>query len=397
VSLPDALEAAAGAMPGDAEAIRPANGDPLRLLEGLGDVAAPRVLHWLLEHRTKDAQELAEAWAEAQAGVRALQACSLEGLPKAGRKLLRRLHHRLRSQGVALREPVPTPTVATLPRLEEELSGAWLSPLDPSGARLAYLLEDNPSGGARVFEVVFNDDQGILGFEVYAAPRGRARRFLKELAGRDRAVASEAPVEAVHALLARACAHQRPDRGAPRTFGEWRSHLTRAPQETPLPGTLAREALGGTPDPAALERAVGLVEAGRVGPWPPEREALLAVFERIRTALDSPVIVSGETRREQLDDLLADAVEEVFDAPGCALAAHRLRESAYGFWKQDDLEAARACLAGAAALEKGPARENPLARKLLELPLRPALTALEVAEEGTAGEAGGDESRIVKP
>jgi len=397
VSLPDALEAAAGALPAEAEVIRPANGDPRRLLEKLDAEAAARVLHWLLVHRTEEAQELAEAWVEAPEGVRALQACSREGLPKAGRKLLRRLHHRLRSQGVNVAEPAPVPTVATLPKLEEELSGAWLSPLDPSGARLAYLLESNPSGGARIFELVFDDAQGILGFEVYAAPRGRARRFLKELTGRDRAVASEAPVEAVHALLAQALAHQRPDRSPPRTFSEWRSHLTRASEDDRLPGALVLEALGDDFDATAQERALQLVEEGRIGPWPPQRDVLLAVFERIRNAMESPLIVSGATRREQLEGLLADAVEEIFDAQGCALAVHRLRESAYTLWKQGDVDAARACLAGAASLELGPVRESPLARLLLELPLRPALTALEVAEESDPREADAGESLIVKP
>ncbi len=54
MSLPEALEAAASALRGDADAIRPANGDPVRLLSSLGPGAAARVLAWVLVHRLDD-------------------------------------------------------------------------------------------------------------------------------------------------------------------------------------------------------------------------------------------------------------------------------------------------------------------------------------------------------
>ena len=51
VGLPEALERAATALPGDADAIRPANGDPAALLRALDAEAAARVLGWLLALR----------------------------------------------------------------------------------------------------------------------------------------------------------------------------------------------------------------------------------------------------------------------------------------------------------------------------------------------------------
>ena len=47
MSLSEVLEAAAIALAGDAEAIRPANGDPVRLLASLDSDAAARVLGWI--------------------------------------------------------------------------------------------------------------------------------------------------------------------------------------------------------------------------------------------------------------------------------------------------------------------------------------------------------------
>ena len=68
MSLPEALEAAADALRGDADAIRPANGDPVRLLSSLDPDAAARVLGWVLVHRPEDGAELADAWGSEASG-----------------------------------------------------------------------------------------------------------------------------------------------------------------------------------------------------------------------------------------------------------------------------------------------------------------------------------------
>jgi hypothetical protein len=297
-------------------------------------------------------------------------------LPKEGRRALRRIHHRLRSSGVAVESPEPSPTVATLPAVEDDFSGAWLSPVDPAGGRIAYFLEPHPAGGARVFEVIFDDARGILDLDVYQAPRGRARRFLRDLTRRARFPVCDVPVASARAAVAFASAHQAADRPLPRGLAEWRSRVAEAPAGTPLPGDLVRAALGASAEPAQLRRAVEMVREGRIGPWPPPRDVLASTFERIRNALASPLVVSGATRRGRIDDLLEEAAAEIYGAEGAALAAHRLREAAYVFWRRGDEESARACLAGAESLAGASDAGSPVARALLETALGPALEAL---------------------
>lgn len=376
MSLADALEAAASELEAEAEQIRPANGDPLRLLQNLDAAAAGRVLCWLLAHRPADAQELGDAWSEEPAGMEVLREASSVGLPKEGRRALRRIQHRLRSRGVALPAAEQAQTVARLPAVEEPLSGAWISSVDPGGGRLAYFLEPHPAGGARIFEVIFDDTRGILGLEVYQAARGKARRFLRDLTRGSRFPVCEAPAESVRAAVGRAAAHQPSDRPLPRGFAEWRSHVAEAPEGASLPGDLVRAELGDAVEPGLLRRAAELIQEGRIGPWPPGREVLGPLLERIRTAMDSPLVVSGATRQGRLDDVLSEAVGEIFDAAGAELAAHRLRESAYVFWRQGEEDVAHACLAAAASLGEGDAGSNPVARAMIEAPLRPALEAL---------------------
>ena len=120
MSLPESLELAASALPDDADAIRPANGDPVALLEQLDVDAAGRVLGWLLANEPDAGEELALSWAEESRGLTPLAQISDEALPKQGRKALRRVRHRMRSRGIeAGASPPPTPVVARLPDIED--------------------------------------------------------------------------------------------------------------------------------------------------------------------------------------------------------------------------------------------------------------------------------------
>ncbi len=401
MSLAEALEAAAGALPSDADAIRPANGDAHRLLEELAPEAAARVLGWLLDHHPEDAIELAEAWEAEPRGAELVAELPEADLSKAGGKALRRLKHRLRSRGVAVREEAPAPKVAALAPSEESLEGSWLTPLDPSGARMAVLVEPHPTSGTRLLEVILDDERGILSFERYSASRGKVRRFLKQLTERDGHPAIPVEEAALQAVVARALEAHPKDRGLPRGFGECRSRLVEAPADAKLPGEQAREALELDDEGALLERATEMVEQGRVGPWPPPRELLSELLATIQTAMDSPLIVSGTAKREQLDGVLADGADAIYSGERGGTTAHRFRETAFLLWRRGDEDAARACLAAAAAFEEREPRDNPLARAMLWIPLGPAIAGLGLEDEAP-GEAGVDdegdgESLIVTP
>jgi hypothetical protein len=394
VSLADALEAAAGALPGEADAIRPANGDAVRLLATLSAEGAARVAAWLVANRAADAEELAEIWCEEDKGQAALLAVDESGLPKEGRKLLRRLRHRLRSRGVATPEPAPAATVARLPEVEEALSGGFASALDPMGARQIWWLDAQPGGGTRLFECAIDDARGVLAFEVYSPTRSDLRRFLKRLAEGANQVVFPLDAATAKALVLKAAERQATDRSAPRRWVEWRARLGPA-GATPLPGAQVEQALGAGPERGALDAAAGLVSDGRVGPWPPLRAAMAPIVERFRTALDSPLVVSGATRREQVARQVEEAAGEIFAGDAGALAAHRFREAAYCFWRRGEEAEARACLAAARAFAERPGQENPVARAFVELWLKPLLAA--AAGEGPAKPEPPASELLVRP
>jgi hypothetical protein len=376
VSLADALERAAEALPWLADAIRPANGDPERLLETLAPDDATALLTWLLAEDAAAAEELALAFADSPRGAEPLSRVDAGSLGKAGRKALRRAQHRLRSRGVAVADVPPPARVATLPELGDELAGALVSAPDRSGAQLALIVEAHPTGGARIFQAAVDLERGILEFQVLSATRSQARRLLREMTANAALAAVSAPRDAVAALLARAAEAQPPDRALPPAFEEWRSQVARPAAGTRTPGDLVRAAL---PEPADLGRArevAARVAAGELGPWPPPLEQLRALAEKVRQISESSLLVSDDQRRAQTEGAIGDALEARYEAAARERTAQRLEEGAYVAWRRGREPEARALLATATVFRERSPRDNPAARALLDRVLGPMLEAL---------------------
>jgi hypothetical protein len=380
VSLARALEAAASALPEHEDAIRPANGDPERLLAALTPPAATTVLAWLLDNHPGDGEELALAWADLEAGTAPLRGVADGPIGKAGRKALRRAQHRLRSRGIELGAAPAVAHVATLPKLDDEINVALVSPPDPSGAQLVIVVESSPSGGARIFQGAVDLERGILEFRVLQANRSQARRLLRDLDGNEALAATEAPREAVAALLARGAEAQPADRALPQAFGEWRSRVARAPEGAATPGALARAAVDATPAPSLLREVAEAVAAGAYGPWPPAFEVLRAVAEKVRDTAKSQLLVDDQQRRAHVEAAIGDALDERYASPAAERTAARFEELAFAAWRRGRAEETQRCLVAARAFREQPPRENPVARALLDQALRPLLDALREAD-----------------
>jgi len=391
MSLASALERAAEALPEVADAIRPANGDPHRLLANLEVPEAIRVLTWLLDQEIAAGGELVETWLAEDDGHAAILALEGADLSKAARKVIRKAHHALRSRGVELPEEEPKARVATIPKVEEGFSTAAVTPIDPTGARMLYLVEPHPSGGSRLFEVAGSNRKGVMGVRVYSAGRSKVRSFLKELTGRALQPGAEAPVEQVKALVARVVAAHPKDRPLPPSLTEWRSHLMSDGSETaPTPGDQVAEALG-DPGEVDLERAVDLARQASVGPWPPDPQELEALAQRIRDKLEGPLVLTEAQQREQAAGLIDEGLEELFGGTAAAQMSAQYREAAYIQWKREDEESARVCLAAARAFAEDSPVRNPVARFLVETPL-----ASVMPQAGGEPESSG-ESLLVTP
>lgn len=396
VGLPEALERAAAALPELADVIRPANGDPFVLLDELPGPQAEALLRWMFENEPDDGVELALDWAEEpDEGLAPLVALQHGELAKTGRKALRRVLHRLRSAGVELPEAPRRETVSTLPPVEDGIDEAMVTALDPTGARLVYLAMPHPGSGARLFMVALDEERGVLEFEVYTAPRRDARRFLRDFQQRKKFAGVQVGSDSVRRLIARALEVHPPDKPLPRGFTEWRTRLSDVPEGATTPGEQARAALGTEGDAeAGVARVTAMVEEGELGPWIPRAEVLDETVKKLRELEESTVIVSGATRREQAEEILEQALADLYAEPSAARAALRLEESAFVLWKAGKEDDARACLHAAARFEGAPA-DNPVARAALNRLMRPVLESLDKEDAGAPGEE--EPSLILQP
>ena len=268
MSLPESLERAARELAALADKIRPANGDPHRLLEELDAEEATQLLGWMLDQEPDDGAELIEAWGEVENGVSAIQAIDDGGIGKAGRKLLRKARHRLRSAGVevVVQESAQTPRKKVVQSLDR-WQAAHLSQPDFRGTRMGYLVDSHPSGGARLFEIRFDEGRGLLDFKIYNAGRSKVRGFLKSLTENSGRRLFEVERDALRALVWRAARAQPVDRPLPTGYVE-RARLFDDALEEATPGKQIRTTLGEGNRAAGLD-TLARGEGRRARPPPP--------------------------------------------------------------------------------------------------------------------------------
>lgn len=381
MSLPESLERAATELTGLADQIRPANGDPHRLLEELSSDQAGELLGWILGNESDVAEELVEAWSESDVGTSVLLGVSDAGMPKAGRKLLRRARHRLRSQGIEVAAPeVAAKPVRRVVAADDPFQAAHVSAPDFRGTRMGYLADRHPAGGARLFEIRFDEARGILEFKVYNAGRSKVRGFLRTLSSAQARRLFEVDRDALRALVRRASLAQPIDRPLPTAFVEWRGRLFgESVEKEKTPGELARAALGAEAvADDAFESCLAEIAEGRVGPWPP---ATTWVSERMDAGREAVEGLEGEARGAAIDRFVDGLAADLASETDLAQQQRRLEELAWIRWQSDEASMGRSLLATADLLGSDEDAALRLARSRVESLFAPFLGELRLIEE----------------
>jgi hypothetical protein len=379
MSLPESLERAATALPELADAIRPANGDPHRLLDELAPEPAAQLLGWLLDQSPVDAEELVEAWEEREEGVALLLSAQPEGLSKGGRKLLRRAHHRLRSRGleVAVSSAPAVPRRVVSSQADRWQAG-YVSAPDFRGTRMGYLVDSHPSSGARLFEARFDEERGLLDFKVYNSGRSKVRGFLKSLVESSGRRLFEVDRDALRALIWRAARAQSLSRPLPTGFVEWRSRLfgdELEKQETP--GEIARGLLPVAEISEAIGSVAARVREGQLGPWPPSSEWVGDRMDRGRESVDR---LEGEARGAAIEAWIQEICDALCRDSDQALIARNLEELAWIESESGETAAACALLAVASGLPDDEETVQAIGRARVESLFEPFLASLRVVE-----------------
>ncbi|HUM17228.1 MAG TPA: hypothetical protein VL086_16145 [Candidatus Nitrosotalea sp.] len=320
---------------------------------------------------------------------------------KEQRRAARRALYRLAQSGVRPpRAGAVTPVRPVVTREAEHAVRAWLSGIDGSGSRAAWILfEGGLGGGLRLCSLILNDEAGIMDAAGGPIARKRLEAELRGLRASQKLPWVEVDGRRACALVAAALAlHERLGTVPPPEFARWRRLFAAGPllgEVQQLPGEAQPKAsradtreklpVASTPaeaDPTLLDRSTSLLDLPELMGWfvDPARvqhEALALLQTR-----ESRLVVSEQIKAAREASIIDGVIEAQLSPPARQRWANRLREMAdiFALTGRDEPAAlARATAEALADLER-PATALPFARAL-------AGRGLEMATEVALGRA----------
>lgn len=315
------------------------------------------------------------------AAVPILAVIASEASEKELRKAARRALHRLRSAGIEVSVPVPTPVDTAPPVLHgaPETVGAWVSPVDGVGSRLLWLLLERLHGGMLSFNLVIND---IVGLKDVLIEDTTHRRFERKLTGwREQSgfVTVAVPPEYGRALLAEALAlNTQSGFHLPREFVLRRSLLGELP-EPPADALIHQHVSKGQMFllPNLVEESPTLLETEpELAGWGFAFKEISSFAREYLAAGSSTLIITSEPSQNRQERVLDTAMDTLFTPALRRSMRRRLEEMAYIFWETGRERAARQAVAAAFAInDQGSVRSHPFLRTLTRASIEIAIEA----------------------
>jgi hypothetical protein len=294
------------------------------------------------------------------------------------RRVARRVRYRLARAGLTVPAPEGRPVLGRRPLRPLR---AWMSGLDGSGSRAAWILFEGPWAGLLLCSVIINDVEGVL---EAAGGEITKKRFETEL-GRLRASQKlpwvELPPAHAIARVAEARAiHTARGSSPPADFARWEPLFARAEGGAPAGGPAPAW------DPSQAARAVQLFDLPELAGWFLDPEHVQGDAVQLMEARASRLVVADHVKSEREAAIVTTAAEREFSAEVRRRWASRLEEMAliFDLTARPDAAALARAAAGQLADAGCPAPQVAFARGL-------AWRALEVAAEVAAGRVSASE------
>jgi len=313
---------------------------------------------------------------------------------KDHRRAVRRALYRLEQSGLRpTRAAAAAPARPVVTRAAEHPVRAWLSGIDGSGSRAAWILfEGGFGGGLRLCSLILNDEAGIMDAAGGPIARKRLEAELRGLRESQKLPWVEVDGRRACALVADALAlHERLGTVPPPEFARWRrlfAAAAHAPGEVKPKASRTDTREKHTVDmPTPVDATNNLLEASAalldlpelmgwfIDPARVQHEALAMLQVR-----ESRLVVSDQIKAEREASIVDGVVEAQFPDAARRRWAARLREMAEIFRMTGHLEPAAMAEQTAAALADAarPATAIPFARAL-------AARGIEMASEVALG------------
>jgi hypothetical protein len=313
-----------------------------------------------------------------EAALTTLTALASDRADRGLRRAAKRSLYRLAQRGIAA--PRPAPARPVVEREPERATRAWVSGIDGSGSRAAWIVFEGGFGGAALCSVIVNDTAGILEVAGGDVTKKRLERELAALrAAQELPWVETDPARAVALVREALALHTALGTSPPTAFNRWRRSFDEAASSaTPADPTVPP----GQPDAASLERSPELLDLPDLAGWFLDPEALQSDAVALLQTRESRLVVSDQIKAER-EAAIVDAVVERELTPAARRRwARRLDEMALILAATDRGEPATWATAAAAALrdDAHEIRRHPFVLAL-------ARHGLEAASEVTLGRA----------
>lgn len=314
------------------------------------------------------------------------------------RRIAKRVLYRLAQSGIT---PPARETRPVIGRRPERPLRAWLSGIDGSGSRAAWVLFEGGYGGLALCSVILNDVEGIMEVAGGDITKKRLETELAGLRASQKLPWVDLPPEHVIARVREALAlHAARGTTPPTEFSRWQrlfqsTGVGTGPDVAPAPAPSGGNSTGDQTfapanDPLLADRAAQLFHLPELMGWFLDPESVQSDAVKLMEARSSRLVVSDQIKAEREAAIVTQALERELTDEARRRWATRLIEMALIFEKTTRPDAAAFARAAAAQLMDASrsVEHIPFARGLAE-------RALEVASEVASGRiSAGDVSRL---
>jgi len=308
-------------------------------------------------------------------------------------KAVKRTAFRFGQKGISIpdKEEVKGPSL-TFKNYESAGPSAYVSPIDWTGSRGVLILIPQTTKGMDVGLGTVNSEEGITDF-IYGNYSKKSSRELKEIFFRQAGMEIETSLSHAATILERSFRKNEIKAGEPAAdylnFRPWiLKNITLL--ESPViydfinPDSMTDEAL-------TEERIKRLLDQELMRSWVIGPEKLEPVLKEISETKDSLIIISEAQQADRIKEIKEKALRDLYPGSKRVLVKEELEEMAYIFFRLDQEEYARLCLASASSMdeEDSTLRTNLFLKVLLD---RSVALYLDIMEKKDLGKGTGEDS-----
>jgi len=309
------------------------------------------------------------------------------------RKEISRSLYRLAQRGIKTERSQKSRTKKILAPIEPE---GYLSPMDGKGDRLVWLTKPRLGGGLQFLSSLVNEPLGMRYIEGTEVTRKVLRQARRDLSENNKISMIEADWRYCDFIMHEGYERSRAEgKTEVDSYLAARSHVvTTAPTPSRVPLPEGMEVDSNASREADLADSLLLTEEPEIQRWLFDAEQARPYLEKINSAQDSPLVLNQHQKQERVNEVIKDAVVELFSGQSGESYSRRFEETAMYFASTARPVSARRALTVSLALrsEGNSGQDIPLCEGLVRQSI-----SLHYKEEKQQEQEEAKGSLIMKP